>query len=155
VPENRPVSEIEITSVESALGIELPQSYRTFITVLGPGMWCDEVVMAPSALYAFDADCAEMEGFIALVENVKGIGDYLAINPTDAVVSGERPLYYCGHDPFGSARLADSFEMWTRTALDARRTDASPYDSIRVAVTRASEHSHDTQRKQWWQFWRR
>ena len=122
-------------------------SYRGFVTTLGPGIWCGEIVMAPSALYAFDSDCGEMEGFIALVGNVQGVGDYLAINPADPTALGERPLYYCGHDPFGYARLTDSFEAWTRNALVPQNSGESPYAVV-------EQHFRTAQPKQWWQFWR-
>lgn len=149
-----PASDAELAAAEASLGVELPPSYKTFVLSLGPGLWCGEAVKAPSALYAFDEDCEDMEGFIALVENVQGVGDHLAINPVESATSNERPLYYCGHDPFGQARLADTFEAWTRQALQARIADEPLYDEVERRIAPAQSRPHSPRPRRWWQFWR-
>jgi hypothetical protein len=127
IPDGEPVSAPEIESAESDLGTNLPASYKHFIMRCGSGMWCGEWVGHPSELYAFDSDCLEMEGFVALVHNVRGVGDHVAINPSDPEVAGERPVYYCSHDPFGCIEVAGSFEEWARKMAEARRDGVDLY----------------------------
>jgi hypothetical protein len=127
----------EVEMAEKLLGIDLPPSYKLFVSTIGHGIWCGEIVKRPSGLYAFDSDCEDMEGFVALVENAGGVGDYLAINPSDPATAGERPVYYCGHDPFGYEKVAGSFEDWVRGALDKME------DRLGKIGTK----------KPWWQFW--
>jgi SMI1 / KNR4 family (SUKH-1) len=67
VPDGGPVGPSEIAAAESQLGLSLPASYRHFLSRCGAGMWCGEWVAHPSELYAFDADCLQMEGFVPLV----------------------------------------------------------------------------------------
>jgi len=158
VAEGSPATSAQLASAESTLGITLPPSYKVFLTLLGPGLWCDEAVKSPSALFAFDTDCWEMAGFVALVENVQGVGDHIAINPVDASESGERAVYYCGHDPFGYALLADSFEAWTRMSLQATLSDESPYAIVEEAVMQSYRRWRAAQPKPKapkWQFWRK
>jgi len=116
-----------IETAESDLGVNLPDSYKYFLLRCGSGVWCGERVARPSELYVFDADCLQMEGFIPLVHNVRGVGDYVAINPADAEAAGERPVYYCSHDPFGYVEIAASFEGWARKIVEARRRGGDLY----------------------------
>ena len=155
IPEGPAVSKTDLNSVETSLGVQLPPSYIAFVTTLGPGLWCGEAVKPPSALYAFDSDCEEMEGFIALVENVQGIGDHLAFDPADPPVSGERPLYYCGHDPFGCARTSDSFAAWTSESFQAFLADESPYAAAEAVIAQTPSRALRPGAKRWWQFWRK
>lgn len=127
VPDGGAVAPSDIESAESNLGVTLPASYKRFLLRCGSGAWCGERVARPSELYAFDADCVQMEGFIPLVHNARGVGDYVAINPADAEVAGERPVYYCSHDPFGYVEIASSFEEWARKVADARRRGIDLY----------------------------
>lgn len=70
-----------------------------------------------------------MEGFVPLVHNVRGVGDYVAINPANAEVAGERPVYYCSHDPFGYVEIAASFEEWSRKIAEAQKHGVDLYAS--------------------------
>lgn len=117
----------DIEAAERELGVELSSSYKHFLLRCGVGRWCGEQVVHPSELYAFDNDCLEMEGFIPLVHNVNGRGDYLAINPSEPAAEGERPIHYCRHDPFGSVRIAESFEDWARRIKAARKSGVNLY----------------------------
>jgi hypothetical protein len=143
----------------------LPNSHRTFIAAVGPGHWANGSgeVMPPGALYAFDADCWEMEGFVGLVDNASGVGDFIAVNPTDPVDAGERPVYYCGHDPFSVVRAADSFEDWIRqsAASDAKPSrryqyldEARSESYRRYTLAQSSRSKQAVVGKRWWQFWR-
>lgn len=129
VPDAAPVTDPDIESAESSLGINLPTSYKYFLLRCGSGAWCGGRIAPPSELYAFASDCLEMEGFVPLVHNVRGVGDYVAINPSDPEVAGERPVYYCSHDPFGYVGIARSFEEWSRKIAEARRQGVDLYAS--------------------------
>jgi hypothetical protein len=147
-----------------------PDSYRAFVTILGPGYWRNQsgVVMTPGEAYAFDHDCWEAEGLVALVENAEGVGDYIAVNPTDPVSDGERPVYYVGHDPVSVVRAADSFEAWVRQSAEAtvahgfftRGQRYQHLDHARDASYARYCAWEERQRreaqgpKRWWQFWR-
>jgi hypothetical protein len=112
-----PVIDEHLNAAEQRLGVPLPASYKTFLRVCGSGRWCGDFVVPPEDVYAFDQECSDMAGFVALVHNVGGIGDFVAMNPREATAAGEWTLYHCSHDPFGSRKIADSFEAWTRDAL--------------------------------------
>ncbi len=84
---------------ENDFGVNLPDSYKHFLLHYGSGVWCDEPIAHLRELYDLDSDNLEMEGFIVLVQNVRGVGDLIAINPKDTEVVGEKPVYYCSHDP--------------------------------------------------------
>ena len=140
----------------------LPDSYHAFVATIGPVHWLNEsgVVMAPADVYAFDADCWEMEGFVPLVQNANGVGDYIAVNPKDPIESGERPVYYCGHDPISCARAADSFEAWVRQSVAAKANNGSGrYDYLDDARSasyeryKADQAARRGSTKPWWQFW--
>lgn len=128
-PDGSPVAPSEIESAERSLGVNLPTSYKHFLLRCGSGSWCGEAVAHPAELYAFNADCLQMEGFVPLVRNVRGVGDYVAINPADAEVTGERPVYYCSHDPFGYVAVAASFEEWARKTTEAQKRGVDFYAS--------------------------
>jgi hypothetical protein len=127
IPDGEPVAAPDIELAKSSLGVNLPASYKYFLLRCGSGSWCGERVAHPSELYAFDADCLQMEGFVPLVHNVRGVGDYVAINPADAEAAGERPVYYCSHDPFGYVKIAASFEEWSRKRAEAQRQGIDLY----------------------------
>lgn len=148
-----PASDAEIQLAEQQLGVALPDSYKHFVKHCTFALWCEEVIGPPEYLYPFD-DCGEMSGFIALVFNVECIGDHIAINPADSEVAGERPVYYCGHDPFGYALIAASFEDWCRKTFDAYQTRRNIYRPLHnfVDVEYASTRAASTRR--WWQFWK-
>ena len=127
-PDGGSVAASDIESAESSIGVALPASYKRFLLRCGSGTWCGERVAHPSELYAFDSDCLQMEGFIPLVQNVRGVGDYVAINPADAEIAGERPVYYCSHDPLGYVEIASSFEEWARKVAEAQRRGVDLYE---------------------------
>jgi hypothetical protein len=154
VPDGETVSESDIKKVESDLGVSLPRSYRQFLLTCGPGLWCDDYIPHPRNLYAFDEDCWEIAGFVPLIHNVLGCGDHVAINPSEPDQDGERPLYYCTHDPFGYAQVATSFEEWCRKAVDVQGTDATVYDDVGDEVRAKWKEYLASQPKKWWQFWR-
>lgn len=129
VPDGDSVAPFEIELAESSLGVNLPASYKYFLVRCGAGLWCGELVAHPAELYAFDADCLQMKGFVPLVHNARGVGDYVAFNPADAEVTGERPVYYCSHDPFGYVEIATSFETWLRKMTEAQKRGINPYAS--------------------------
>jgi hypothetical protein len=129
VPDDESLSASDIESAESSLGTNLPASYKYFLLRGGSGMWCGERIAHPLELYAFDSDCLSMEGFVPLVDNVRGVGDYVAINPADAEVEGERPVYYCSHDPFRHLEIASSFEEWSRKIVEAHKDGVDLYAS--------------------------
>ncbi len=99
VAEFPPVNASEIEMAENDFGVNLPDSYKHFLLHYGSGVWCDEPIAHLRELYDLDSDNLEMEGFIVLVQNVRGVGDLIAINPKDTEVVGEKPVYYCSHDP--------------------------------------------------------
>lgn len=129
-PESDPLELPEVEAAEQNLGVKLPDSYKYFLLRCGSGLWCDESVASPDQLYAFDSDCSEMESFIALINNVRGIGDYIAFNPEDAETKGEKPLYYCSHEALTCVKVSDSFEDWTRKMVEARTQNIDLYDQI-------------------------
>jgi hypothetical protein len=149
VPDNETISETDIKQAEQKLGVNLPHSYQQFLLLCGPGLWCGDYIPHLGELYAFDESCWEMTGFIPLVHNVLGLGDYVAINPADSEKDGERPLYYCSHDPFGYARVADSFEKWCRKTAEIQigETNTTIYDGVEEAVRSKWKEYLDSQPK--------
>lgn len=148
-----PVDEPHIDAAETRLGVPLPASYRTFLRVCGSGRWCGDYVAPPEDLYAFDEDCGAMEGFVALVHNVGGVGNFVAMNPHEQTAPGEWALYYCSHDPFGFGRIAASFEAWAREAVTALEENQDLYEKAADDVARTWRSFRANTRK-WWQFWR-
>ncbi len=128
VSEKPPVNASEISAAENSFGVALPDSYKHFLLRCGSGVWCDEPISNPTELYDFDSDCLETEGFIVLVQNVRGVGDCVAFNPKDEEIAGERPVYYCSHDPFGHVKIAESFEDWLRKTVEAQKQGIDLYD---------------------------
>ncbi|MEM7343444.1 MAG: SMI1/KNR4 family protein [Chloroflexota bacterium] len=148
-------TDADIKRVEQELDVSLPQSYRQFLLICGSGAWCDDWIPSPNELYAFDENCWEMAGFVTLVHNVEKLGDFLAINPTDLVEDGERPIYYCSHDPFGYAQIAISFEEWCRNILAGKLTGTfNIYDDVEDAVYAKWKEYRASQPKKWWHVWR-
>lgn len=130
ISEQQSVNTAEINAAENRINSNLPDSYKFFLLNYGSGTWYDESILNPSELYNFDSDCLEMEGFVALVENVRGIGDYIAFNPTDSEVAGERPVYYCSHELLDYDKIADSFEDWLRKTFKADKQDVDLYERV-------------------------
>jgi hypothetical protein len=79
-------NEQHIHAAEKRLGVPLPASYKTFLQVCGAGQWCSDYVMSPKDVYAFDEAVDDMEGFVTLVYNVRGVGDHVAMNPREQTV---------------------------------------------------------------------
>ena len=142
-----------IATAERQLGLALPASYKTFLRVCGSGLWCGDYVAPPEGVYPFDEDCGDMEGFLALVHNVRGAGNFVSMNPREQTAAGEWALYYCSHDPFGFGRIADSFESWTRGTLAAFEANESLYDKAADDVERTWRRFR-AQSKKRWQFWK-
>lgn len=161
LPAGPAVEETEIQKAEDRIGTPLPESYKLFLRVLGPGCWCRaNEISAPAGVEAFTEDNWGIGGFLAIVENVQGVGDYLAFNPADPLVEGERPVYYCSHDPYGYVKAADSFDLWARECAAAARRGEDFYQQFDEAVY-ASWMEYDrtmkaakASTKSWWQFWR-
>jgi hypothetical protein len=147
-----PVDERHIGAAEKRLGVMLPASYKTFLRVCGSGSWGREVVPSPEDIYAFDDNCDDMEGFVGLVHNVRGVGDFVAMNPREQTEPGEWALYYCSHDPAGYGRIADSFESWAREAVTAFETGEDIYVKATDDVWRTYRGMR-AKTKKWWQFW--
>jgi hypothetical protein len=139
IPDDNPAPVSQVELAENDLGVTLPLSYKHFLLRCGSGLWCGERVVHPSELYAFDSDCLEMEGFISLVHNVRGVGDYVAINPSGSEVAGERVVYYCSHDPFGYGEIAESFEDWSRKIIDAQKRGIDLYEGAGRCCTNKEE----------------
>lgn len=148
-----PVDEQHITAAEIRLGVPLPASYKTFLRVCGSGQWCGDYVAPPEDLYPFDEDCGDMEGFVALVHNVGGCGDYVAMNPREQTGPAEWALYYCSHDPIGFGKIAGSFESWAREAVTTFEENGDLYGKAADDV-KQTWRSLRVKTKKWWQFWR-
>jgi len=144
----------QMNAKNEPLGVPLPASYETFIKVCGPGRWCGVVVAAPEDLYAFDDNFQEMEGLIALVHNVRGVGNFVAMNPEEQTGPGEWAMYYCSHDPLGCARMADSFEAWARAAVAAVEANVDLYAKAADEASQAFDRGMRAPLKEWWQFWK-
>ncbi|HWM91547.1 MAG TPA: SMI1/KNR4 family protein [Thermoanaerobaculia bacterium] len=155
LPAGQAPDEMEIRAAEERIGAPLPQGYKLFLRVLGPGCWCRaNEISAPADVFVFDESTWEMKGFVAIVENVQGVGDYLAFNPADPQVEGDRPVYYCAHDPYGYARVADSFEIWARECAAAARQEQDFYQQFDEVVSAKSRELEAKEPKRWWHFWR-
>jgi hypothetical protein len=151
--DSAPVEEPQIAAAEIRLGVPLPISYKTFLRVCGSGQWCGDYVAAPDDIYAFDEDCGDMEGFVALIHNVGGAGNFVAMNPREQTTPGEWALYYCSHDPFGFGKIADSFESWARAAVTALEQNEDLYGRA-AADVEETWRSFRAKTKKPWQFWR-
>jgi hypothetical protein len=151
-PDARQVADADLHSAEQRLGLELPASFRVFLRTLGSGNWCGDDIPIPQDLQPFDATVWGCEGFVPLADNVLGVGDTLCFNPADPAVDGERPVYYCAHDPFGHTQVADSFEDWCRATVTAQRERRDYYASFERQVYE-SWRAYKRARP-WWRFWR-
>lgn len=155
LPQKTAATEAQLVACEERLGIKLPQGYRLFMQTIGPGIWALAGVAHPDNIYAFDADCGEMEGFVSLAFNVDGCGNSIGINPK----SEEPTIYYFCHDPFGYAKLADSFEEWVRAIADCQLKNPTNgtelyYDSVgRFTEVNLPGADKKAGGKPWWQFW--
>ena len=94
-----------------------------------------------------------MEGFFALVHNVRGVGDFVAMNPRKPTGPGEWASYYCSHDPFGCGRIADSFDSWAREAVIAFEANGDLCAKAADDVDR-TWRSFRAKNKRRWQFWK-
>lgn len=148
-----PVEEKHISAAEKRLGVALPASYKTFLRVCGSGQWGRDVIPPPDDIYAFDDNVDGMEGFVGLVHNARGVGDYVAMNPREQTGAREWALYLCMHDPAGFSKIADSFESWARDAVTAFEKNEDLYVKAADAVF-WRWHDMREQTKKWWQFWR-
>jgi hypothetical protein len=142
-----------MNATNEPLGVPLPASYETFIKVCGPGRWCGVVVAAPEDLYPFDDNCGEMEGLIGLVYNVRGVGDFVAMNPNEQTGPGEWAMFYCSHDPLGCVRMADSFESWAREAVAAVESHVDLYAKAADEAGQAFHRGMRAKLRSWWRFW--
>ena len=93
-----------------------------------------------------------MSGSIALAFNVNGQGDYVAFNPRDP-----RKFFFLGHDPFGYAEAATSFEdvikkMTLCAISDPDNGVADYFESLRPF--HEEERPVQSSSKAWWQFWK-
>lgn len=156
LPQKTAVTEAQLLSCEERLGIKLPQGYRLFMQTIGPGIWAHAGVAHPDNIYAFDADCGEMEGFVALAFNVDGCGNSVGINPK----AEEQTIYYFCHDPFGYAKVADNFEEWVRAIAGCQLKNPTNgtelyYDSVGrfTEVNLPGSTDKKVGGKPWWQFW--
>lgn len=154
-PADEPATNAEIEDAEHRLGVTLPESFRCFLRVLGPGDWANAGFVSSAEDVDAFLNCWEMTGFVALVDNVREIGDHLAFNPADPEAGGEHPVYYCAHDPFGYARVADSFEDWARATAEAARSATDFYEPFDDEVwTKWKEFEASRPKtKPWWKFW--
>jgi hypothetical protein len=164
VPAGPPVGEKEIQDAERRIGTPLPRSYKLFLQVLGPGCWCRaNDIPTPAGVEAFAEGTWGVEGFFAIVDNVQGLGEFLAFNPADPEIDGERPVYYFSHDPYGYAKVADSFETWARECAAATRQGEDFYQQFDEAVhakwieydkAMKAMKAPEATSKKWWQLWR-
>lgn len=146
-----PLQPRSLLDTENVLNCRFPEGYRVFMETLGPCVWADAFFAPPAALYAFDEDTLDMCGFITLAFGVDGCGNYVAFNPREP----ER-IYFCCHDPFGYAVVAESFEEYIRKLTEFAIShkgggsfyyDLEPFHEIRVPKSESSG-------KPWWQFWK-
>lgn len=147
-----PVGEEIVRAAEKRLEAPLPASYKTFLRICGSGTWCGQPVPSPEEIYAFDGDCSDMDGFVALVHNVDGCGNFAAINPNEQTGPEEWAMYYCSHDPFGYDKIADSFEGWAREAVTAFEQNEDLYSKAADDVGK-TWRAYQVKNKKWWQFW--
>jgi hypothetical protein len=149
-----PVGVRELDAAESRLGLTFPGSYRDFILSCGAGDFKkgELRLFAPSEFYAFDLEGVPFTGYVAIATDE--FGNYLAFNPRDPLVGGERPLYYTCHDPFGIGKVSGSFGAFL-TALEERGFD---YSGIVDEVPGFEEVDLPDQislpkPRPWWKFW--
>lgn len=161
--EDDPVDSEQIQQAEDRIGTSLPDSYKAFLRVLGPGIWGgveaareDEFFISPpeDVLVIDQDDGGDMGGFVIVARKFHSSGECLAFNPSDLEVEGERPVYYCCHDPLGYAKVADSFELWARSVAEAATTGADFYSQFDDEIWVRWEEYRAKQPKRWWEFWR-
>jgi hypothetical protein len=151
VPAANVINDGDAPNTELRLTCNLPVGYKEFVCTLGSGAWAQSDIIAPVDLYAFDKSVGdEMRGWIPLAENVDGCGNSVAFNCLD------EKLYFCNHDPFGFAPVANSFEEYIQTIADRWLRDTRSgtrlyYDSLpdfkEVIPPQAETKSS------WWKFW--
>ncbi len=150
VPAADVINDDDVFKAEERLKCKLPVGYGEFVGILGSGVWAQAEITAPANLYAFDESVGEMKGLIALAENVDGCGNSVAFNCLD------EKLYFCNHDPFGFAPVANSFEEYIQTIADRWLRDTRSgtrlyYDSLpdfKEVIPPQAERKGS-----WWKFW--
>ncbi|HEY9791386.1 MAG TPA: SMI1/KNR4 family protein [Candidatus Obscuribacterales bacterium] len=150
-----PVTAIAINNAERKLQCTFPEGYKIFLQTLGPGSWAGLHFPHPTSLYAFDASCGEMEGYVILCFNVNGAGDYVAFNPKQQ----ESNIYFCSHDPLGCARIGASFEELIKKLYELKLANpkddmATFYSSLEFKPTKPKPSPKKKKQKKWWQFWK-
>lgn len=150
-PNAKPVKPEDFQLPESTLNCELPQDYKRFLQILGPGCFADAYFPSPSHLYAYDEEVGEMCGFIPLAFNVNGCGDDIAFSPRHY-----ENIFFCCHDPFGYATAAISFEQYLREIAEYKLSGIdmrSFYESL-TPFTEVSVSIMPSRAKHWWEFWK-
>jgi hypothetical protein len=150
-----PCSESEVRKAEVTLGVRFPDSFSEFLKQFGAGKeaavgWW---IHAPSECYAFDLENGRARGCIALAQDV--CGNYLAFDPSEPESSGERPIYYFCHDPFGHARIASSFGEFLADAAKQKLKDEFVADIPANFVYETPEPIKERSNAKWWAFWRK
>lgn len=119
-----------LDSAESRLSCKLPQAYRAFMEVVGPGSWCEAWIRHPCYLDFWEDPLIRSSSVglpeIILADNVDGCGNFVALD------SQSSDLYYLCHDPTGYAFLG-GFEEWIREITNHWLTDhggESSYDNL-------------------------
>jgi hypothetical protein len=147
-----PCSESELHEAEVRLHVAFPESFREFLKQFGAGneaavgWW----IHSPRECYVFDNGLGK--GCIALAQDV--CGNYLAFDPSEPESSGERPIHYFCHDPYGHARIAISFDKFLSDAIAQRLMDEFVADIPANFVYETLEPEKE-QRNAWWAFWRK
>lgn len=150
VPAAKVINDDDVSKAEERLKCKLPVGYTEFVRILGSGLWAQSEIIAPEDLYAFDESVGEMKGLIPLAENVDGCGNSVAFNCLD------EKLYFCNHDPFGFAPVANSFEEFIQMIADRWLRDTRSgtrlfYESLpdfkEVSPPQLERKSS------WWKFW--
>lgn len=145
------INDGDLAIAEARLNCKLPTAYGEFLRTLGSGVWAQAEITAPADLFAFDESVGpEMKGLIPLAENVDGCGNSVAFNCLD------EKLYFCNHDPFGFALVANSFEEFIQTIAerwlrDTRSGTRLFYESLpdfKEVIPPQLERKDS-----WWKFW--
>jgi hypothetical protein len=150
-----PYSEIDIRLAESQLGVRFSESHRDFLKEVGAGQgavvgWW---ILAPGECYAFDDETGRGKGCIAIAQDI--CGNYLAFDPSEEGLSGERAIYYFCHDPSGYARLAPSFDEFLADAALRQFKEEFVSDLPGNFVYEAPAKQKEQPNAKWWAFWRK
>ncbi len=99
-----------LVAAEARLGDVLPTGYKSFLNVLGPGIWCEATILHPDNLY--DCELPQGIGEIMIAYNVDGCGNSITVDPKDG------RIYFLAHDPTGYALVGTTFEEWIHDLTD-------------------------------------